>query len=662
MSLCPVLKIDGELIAEGYTAELGSAQYIPVTITTSGYSYAFSKEMSVGSVYTFVLDYQNIAAYKTGNSLNNIYELKDSISKNNLYSDAYLGKLLEYTGYSYFTQLDIFTSFIAENTNTYFTRDLSMAAFGYEPEITATSVGGTTASYSIKQSGDFCVDLFYDGFIGLTLDSNTENESKFKAAAGMMSSYLESSVLKDVFDTESVSAMEILNYAYANNIDVYTLYNGSQHSISELNINENARSIVSEALEYGYAVIIPQSDVTINNWTGSGYIVQNLESGYSQYMLSRDTASSGGRSTQGISFDQIIAIFASSLELVTASSALYGIMSAIAIGNPLLASVPGLGVMAFVTVCFVSAVENYIYTLSLVDAACSGDADAQAALAEQRTSNICSVGFRTAIASLDKVGGMLYNVFKTPKLAGVFSPEATEKAIRYSDDFFDCVQLSEELSEAGLNSDVVSCVFSFGDEVSEIFESTVSSNTDVIEILNAASDTEDAVIYLIEFADDAVANYIEVGINGIDALLDSASGNTADIAEMWNKPAFVRGKLIENYLADTEYSEWFHIGAEHNGFFPVIDFHMDKKIVSLKTLDPSSASYTPDIVINKIRKYAETLEEFKIYHGEVLCDEKILDIRVPKGTIDLIDMAEIQKINDEYISSKINLKIQIGEL
>ena len=46
-----------------------------------------------------------------------------------------------------------------------------------------------------------------------------------------------------------------------------------------------------------------------------------------------------------------------------------------------------------------------------------------------------------------------------------------------------------------------------------------------------------------------------------------------------------RGNVIEEFLATTEYKDWYHIGASQGGYFPVIDFQKGNSVISLKTLE-----------------------------------------------------------------------------
>jgi hypothetical protein len=90
---------------------------------------------------------------------------------------------------------------------------------------------------------------------------------------------------------------------------------------------------------------------------------------------------------------------------------------------------------------------------------------------------------------------------------------------------------------------------------------------------------------------------------------------------------------------------WFHIGNEMNGYFPVIDFWKGNNVVSLKSIDPRL--YSGNGATNKLLKYLEDLEETRFIvsdFGGVNAVEltnlnKTLDVRVPAGTSNLIDVS-----------------------
>jgi filamentous hemagglutinin len=60
---------------------------------------------------------------------------------------------------------------------------------------------------------------------------------------------------------------------------------------------------------------------------------------------------------------------------------------------------------------------------------------------------------------------------------------------------------------------------------------------------------------------------------------------------VWSLPPIQRGRDIEAILAKTEYADWFHIGAEGHGTFPLVDFQKGNTLVSLKTVNTAGKTW-----------------------------------------------------------------------
>lgn len=126
----------------------------------------------------------------------------------------------------------------------------------------------------------------------------------------------------------------------------------------------------------------------------------------------------------------------------------------------------------------------------------------------------------------------------------------------------------------------------------------------------------------------AAEGFRELGVqrifkNKLGALTDEAK------AIIWKLNPFDRGNAIELDLAATEYKNWYYIGRERNGFFPVIDFQNGKEVVSLKTVsrqDMSSAIDDLEDIIDEL-----SLADIDIDGIEVPVGARILDVRVPPG-------------------------------
>lgn len=147
------------------------------------------------------------------------------------------------------------------------------------------------------------------------------------------------------------------------------------------------------------------------------------------------------------------------------------------------------------------------------------------------------------------------------------------------------------------------------------------------------------------YFDDVVEKTISKGTSGV---IDPTIFD-----EVWKLNQLERGQVIEEILACTEYKDWYNIGATNNGFFPVIDFQKGQKVISVKSIDPRLKSYSGDKATKKIEEYIEKLDVDITVSGKPA--QKILDIRIPKGTKDRINL---KHLNGLCVDSDIILKIK----
>lgn len=128
-----------------------------------------------------------------------------------------------------------------------------------------------------------------------------------------------------------------------------------------------------------------------------------------------------------------------------------------------------------------------------------------------------------------------------------------------------------------------------------------------------------------------------------------------ELEDVWDLAPMQRGNKIEEILAKTEYKDWFNCGQLNNGKFPTIDFQLGNSVVSLKTIDPRLASYVDGKVNTKIIEYLEDLSREITVAGNPA--EKTLDVRIPKGTTEFLDLERLYKE-----AERLNITLEIGEL
>lgn len=83
----------------------------------------------------------------------------------------------------------------------------------------------------------------------------------------------------------------------------------------------------------------------------------------------------------------------------------------------------------------------------------------------------------------------------------------------------------------------------------------------------------------------------EAGTFAPDASTAARVALDTEPKSVWTLSPIVRGKAIEEKLATTEYADWYYIGKENNGFFPLVDFQKDNTLLSLRTVNTNSSRW-----------------------------------------------------------------------
>lgn len=104
--------------------------------------------------------------------------------------------------------------------------------------------------------------------------------------------------------------------------------------------------------------------------------------------------------------------------------------------------------------------------------------------------------------------------------------------------------------------------------------------------------------------------------------------------------SFTRGVVIEHRLAARDYANWGHMGVQHGGHFPLIDFAQGTAVVSVKTVDRRNMS----AAIPELQDHIEHLANRGITIGGVPATSRALDIRVRAGKG--AELASLQEFGD----------------
>jgi hypothetical protein len=130
-----------------------------------------------------------------------------------------------------------------------------------------------------------------------SIDGDMNQRKEFIKHRGLNSSYLEHKILENLLGEESISAVKALQIAAQNGIPIYTVNKSNINSIlPTLTISENDKADIQNAVNAGKEVTVSRDNMTLQEWTGVGYIVRDPNTGSGSYMISN--ALGGGGTVQ----------------------------------------------------------------------------------------------------------------------------------------------------------------------------------------------------------------------------------------------------------------------------------------------------------------------------------------------------------------------------
>jgi RHS repeat-associated protein len=123
-----------------------------------------------------------------------------------------------------------------------------------------------------------------------------QNAKDFIRLTALEGSTLEHEIFEDLFKVDSVSADKGIQTARSLGQTVFTInLDNSSALISQLEQPTNVIEDIQSWVSKGFQVTVPQSSININSWSGSVWIVEDLESGDSGYFIGGGLA--GGSTT-----------------------------------------------------------------------------------------------------------------------------------------------------------------------------------------------------------------------------------------------------------------------------------------------------------------------------------------------------------------------------
>jgi hypothetical protein len=197
-------------------------------------------------------------------------------------TDQRAGALLSALGTLYFARNNAYNRFLARVMGVHQQRQLSGAV--------------VSTALSIRYMAGFPVNTDLAG-LSIDVDQDLQSVVANRVGSDAVSNYLRGSgfyasaseglIFEKTLGGTASSTVKVLQTAAAQRVPIYTVEQGNvDRVLPRLEIDSASKREISDAVARGQTVTVPERNVTIGGWTGTGYIVSDETTGAAAYRIS----------------------------------------------------------------------------------------------------------------------------------------------------------------------------------------------------------------------------------------------------------------------------------------------------------------------------------------------------------------------------------------
>jgi len=202
-------------------------------------------------------------------------------------TSALVGDLLYGTVLGYFSLLHLFTDIAAKNQGIISYPLPSIGSF--QTELNVNRVFGLPVAVS---EGGVLMDIDRNASIVVDKSGDRAGRRRFNALIGLVSSLLESRIPEEIFSTpeytaEGISAAKALMLANRQGQKIFQLNpSNSAAVLPGLVADADVKTDIANAIAAGLQVTVHESPISVGQWSGTGYIITDPETGVGAYRIS----------------------------------------------------------------------------------------------------------------------------------------------------------------------------------------------------------------------------------------------------------------------------------------------------------------------------------------------------------------------------------------
>ena len=301
ISVVPVITADGIELGRGNRTNPGKEQTLTVRISSAGKVRSFNDIVSAGNMYAIVANLYDVS----GSDIELSYEKMSDYAKTDKpfspYSEELLGSLLNYAGKMYFSLNDRYEEIYSGTNNMNVTPGIAVGLFGYEFGTKTNFYGNVTG----LKDGRFMTDIDEYSYSAVSRSGSEQDRREYILSQGSMSSYLEGYIWSYITDAPGLSTMSVISDSKLRGINILDINSENLSTIYSTSLSDEVKNDIIKYVGEGYSAIVPEKEITIDDWSGTGYILVNYNDLEKTYFRLSDNINGGGESLE-ISLDDVM--------------------------------------------------------------------------------------------------------------------------------------------------------------------------------------------------------------------------------------------------------------------------------------------------------------------------------------------------------------------
>lgn len=305
----PALTIDGEIVATGPATTLGNKQSLNVTMTSGGGAESFTDELQAGSMYAIVLNTGAISQQTYDKMFyeaiegNGVINRENAAIKTDYYREEQVCSFLALAGNFYFILDNGLSSVNAGRYNVEESCRTKCAVVGYDIEMEENYYG----VYTKVLPGTFFIDVNLNTTYSVSREGNQDARNAHVFSSSMMGSFFEGLIWEYYLGHHGISTMHIFSYACEQGVGLQPIYDYNyDEQMERLSfLSASTKSDIKNAVSSGYCVLMPEAEITMDDWSGTGYMIADLKD-YNHFVYRISGGLNGGGASKPDKLDEAI--------------------------------------------------------------------------------------------------------------------------------------------------------------------------------------------------------------------------------------------------------------------------------------------------------------------------------------------------------------------